>query len=1457
MPHTDRVQVRAPRRGRIGVRDSTTVGAATQRGESAAQRFSRKAQSQTLTAKTALAASVEQPPLNDDEIRALIGSVGQEEFRVRAGLPPGTDMDALLSNPSLAVAALNESAPDRAREQFEEKDEQSWFERNLPFTRKVLGFVGPKVLENVPTPSFDFDRKDKVLLPGTEALPGILGALDVFTESLFETGAQVKKLVKSDFGEIEAPTVFAQGPKAALQQFEDRPFHEQLLMSLADPAIFKGVVVGGVRAATGRVGAIAAKDVAKEAVEVAAREEMRRTAKRVPVLSEPTRTLERIKPKRVGAKFFGREVEAPAFVRKLFDRSGEIHRMPIGSEERQIADASAQRNLWEVEADGQVEIMMNEARSINENVDELFGLPKNRLDLPEPRASQVTHTADGTAIDPPLLSDVIERSDSYRLTGPQRAWAEKIREPFPEFLEMFKAEGMEVAEFGKGDDAFHFFSRKVIDEATGKSKAAMTRKGSSFTKHRVAAEAETVALNKGTSYAPWEVSLEAYYRAAYKAIISKRYNDASRPIARPQIANRRTLKAARDATKLVADQTTSITDVKRAVREFIPSASTVQAMMRRFPNLAPRIEAVFKLKPTEIDEIIRAALPGNASNDLVEKFRAAMIEHINGRPAARPTARLPKNLPTQDVKTVVKKLGLDAKESAQVLRNTLRQTEKLYQGARKAELDALLVRMEDVKVGTVKAKNIVVKQATLAKERARSPRSGETRGPGDLSEQIFSKETAARIEKTMLDNGTKAWKIPSKVTGVLRQVRTTFDVGTLMVQGLPLLFRDPAMWGQVAEASIKSLFDPRIRARYIANNATDLTELIQHGGLLGSEFTEALTDGGWLARLPTNISNSRAPSALATPVAGGAKVINVTTQRFGTSFNTMLDLGRVEMWKSLKPLAKTQDDLDDIATFVNHMTGVMSPKALGIPLSQQEFESSVMFFSPRFTRATAALFADVFRGGIRGDQARRTLGQLFLGGMAMHSAIAMSLDQKPNLNPLDRGKFLRVNIGGEMVGFVPKPFSFVKIIGGVAESALTSPNDFIHINLFSSDDIAQNPILQGIGNQMAPGLATGITIVRGSSPIGEVVPGLDEPIDAFKYFGQESFPFWMSAMMESEGEGAAISGAAEFLGGSAFPVKPYVRVNELLDKYAQADYGVSWEELQEGPFGGKSERRSMILAHDDLRAMQELSNEEQLSQVRSKDKREALNELSEIRSTWLDGTSVAGDEFIRDAMAGTPQASLKFRRSVGAAGDKAKGGRETLERLPKYANVFSDLDDVYDDLAETDPLQAATQEFFDRLGTSVNKFTGKIDYDAVDRLREEIDYVYGDGTMAQLDEAQRERRTQYLEGPLHPIVAEFYASVETLKPYWNAYKLVVPEQFQDRWRLFELAREDQKDLFRATGDIPYTQLEAQIEAQRLQIKTISPEIDLALLRFYGYTPSNRENMLKLEANYRKLVQSGR
>ncbi len=100
MPHTSRVQVRAPRRGRIGVRDSTTVQSASNRGESAAQRFSRKAQAQSLTAKTALAASIEQPPVNDNEIRALVDSMGQEEFRIRVGLPPGTDMDALLAYPS-------------------------------------------------------------------------------------------------------------------------------------------------------------------------------------------------------------------------------------------------------------------------------------------------------------------------------------------------------------------------------------------------------------------------------------------------------------------------------------------------------------------------------------------------------------------------------------------------------------------------------------------------------------------------------------------------------------------------------------------------------------------------------------------------------------------------------------------------------------------------------------------------------------------------------------------------------------------------------------------------------------------------------------------------------------------------------------------------------------------------------------------------------------------------------------------------------------------------------------------------------------------------------------------------------------------------------------------------------------------------------------------------------------
>ncbi len=397
---------------------------------------------------------------------------------------------------------------------FEEKDEPSFFERNFPLTRKVGGFLASTVLPHIPTPTFDpkpsFLEKELGLPAGATgpilspraSVSRALAAADVFTESLFETGAQVKKLVKSDFGEIEAPTVFTEGPQKTLEQFEDRPFHEQLLMSLADPFILKGIITSGFRVVTGRVGAIAAKDVAKEAVEVAAREEIRRTAKQVPVLSEPARALARVKPKRVGFKFFGREVEAPAFVRKLFDRSGEIHRMPVGSEERQIAEAATQRNLWQDEANGQVEIMMNRARSINENVDDLMGLPKNRLDVPDPLATKVTHAADGKAIDPPLLSDVIENRDAYRLTGEQLRWVTEIQKPFPEWLDIFKAEGMDVAEFGGGNEAFNFFSRKVIDEVTGKTKVAMTRKGgASFTKHRVADMAEEVALQKGTSSA--------------------------------------------------------------------------------------------------------------------------------------------------------------------------------------------------------------------------------------------------------------------------------------------------------------------------------------------------------------------------------------------------------------------------------------------------------------------------------------------------------------------------------------------------------------------------------------------------------------------------------------------------------------------------------------------------------------------------------------------------------------------------------------------------------------------------------------------------------------------------------------------------------------------------------------------------------------------------------------------
>ena len=883
----------------------------------------------------------------------------------------------------------------------------------------------------------------------------------------------------------------------------------------------------------------------------------------------------------------------------------------------------------------------------------------------------------------------------------------------------------------------------------------------------------------------------------------------------------------------------------------------IDKLARRLEDTPLTPEEFAQFNPDDITDFLHPALDRPDRDLLKASFREGTRPEITG--GAREA------ISVDEVVKALTKAGVEAETAAKLVTETAEQALKTASELRKQTLRALSGRMRELRKANIDELAAANDEVKFAQSRARS--LGPTEGSsGFFPNQIYKDftyiaadgktqlrrgdEIAADLERRLIDKDHPIWKPFSKITAILRSMKTVVDFGAPFIQGFPTLMRDPALWGKATAAHYQAFLDPRVRSRYIAHNSTDIVEMIKHGGQLGStEFTEAMMSGGWLARLPMIIDDAPVPLGPARAAGrGAAGLVYATANRFGNSFETFLDLARIETWKALRGSAKTTRDLDDLAGFVNKVTGTTSARALGVPLTQRQFEAALPFFSPRYFRATVGLYMDIFRGGLRGNQARIALGRLMFGAGAVHVAGARALGQDIHLDPTKPAEFMRWEIFGQRIGPVGKPMSMMKSGVAITAQAADNPDGFLQWNMFSAEDYRENAALRAARNQASLLGSNIISFVTDADALGRSMPGMSEPVDLAKHAGKEVVPFWLNAAMEAGNfKGALAAGGAEGVGGGAFPIPPYAIRDELWEKYSQSDFGMSFEDVQKQEFGGRAHKRQLLAAHPDLKAAYDISIEEQRGRKLSADRITVKDNMDDISEKWVESGKRTGNNFFVDVGNAAPDAHVKMRRGFREAGIVKREGREWQEK--NYPKVFEDAELYYE---ETNAALAeevggftliAQQEFFDRLVSdeTLDPVTGRTNYAAVDRLRADIDAEFGPGMMAKIDKFQQDKQ---LAENLHPMHAEFIKSFETLRPYWEAYKEALPEEDWAVWRSYDVLPEADKATFRYSGR-NFLNMERLVERERADMKRNSPEIDSSLFLIYGMTPTNREHINRL------------
>ena len=286
--------------------------------------------------------------------------------------------------------------------------------------------------------------------------------------------------------------------------------------------------------------------------------------------------------------------------------------------------------------------------------------------------------------------------------------------------------------------------------------------------------------------------------------------------------------------------------------------------------------------------------------------------------------------------------------------------------------------------------------------RARGPAAEQAGRPayveGEVLGLIAPKEMIAKVKKYVelpgvQRPGSAAGAVTRDTLTLLRSSLTTLDLSAGYVQGQTLFFRNNVAWWKAQAYAVVSLVKEPVG--YMARDLKVILEGIDNGAI--SPPTEFLFTSQGIASLPRRI-----------PVLG--PLLSAANR----AFEWFIFVGQTELYKAARMsggVVKGEEELVSLGSAIRKQMGTESYAIKGVRPTQQALEALVLF-APRFMRANIGIMGQGFMGGPGGNEARKAMGALLGGGMALTIAASWATDKKmPNLDDPFAGDWLQFRIG--------------------------------------------------------------------------------------------------------------------------------------------------------------------------------------------------------------------------------------------------------------------------------------------------------------------------------------------------------------------------------------------------------------------------------------------------------------
>ena len=431
------------------------------------------------------------------------------------------------------------------------------------------------------------------------------------------------------------------------------------------------------------------------------------------------------------------------------------------------------------------------------------------------------------------------------------------------------------------------------------------------------------------------------------------------------------------------------------------------------------------------------------------------------------------------------------------------------------------------------------------------------------------------------------------LNGIMRSLKSAYDFGTMNIHLLPLFFTRPDVWGASVKAGLQGFTDEKFAFKFM-NEHMGAYERLAATGQLGPSNVEYVQDLGRLG----GMLREDVPKKLgyAPGLTQASERLGRATQAFERGYTGMLLAAKLLTFEAMEgsvrahaddlvangkfldivkrvgqsraPAEITQDASafarsrqgqaiinqyvdTEVAQHIAKLTGSMDLAGSGMSKSVQSTLGAFVFFAPRYRLSSYAMVIDATRGGVRGDLARKALGNFMLSGLLTYTAIGMRIGQEPNLDPTQGGKFLTYKVNGVNVGFGGAYMA----MGRIASNLFRNVGDAVE-----GDDswlTVMNPtdrdswLQKMIRSQASPFSGAAWSMFSGHTYIGE-------PVEGLKGFGEvvarSGIPFWADSYFDTPG-GGVTGMVTEFTGFRTFPVSGWERsvdqINLLIAKDEQ------------------------------------------------------------------------------------------------------------------------------------------------------------------------------------------------------------------------------------------------------------------------------------------------------------------